>query len=175
MREPARYSAQLLSVSSFQSFTKLKHLFLNLDEFYTQSMARDPRDEDGTQLFVTLLPQTLVSLHLFGRIAEDLHRLETGLCGLAEAILDAQFPTLEQIRWAKNETLSAAFPIRTMFAARDVSFEYATWPLSKSTRGESQELGQPSFTYLPPVPVVNAAGIGFDPNWVDPNEQDPDL
>jgi hypothetical protein len=62
-----------------------------------------------------------------------------------------------------------------MFAARDVSFDYASWPLSKSTRGESQELGQPSFTYLPPLPVANAAGIGFNPNWVDPNEEDPDL
>jgi hypothetical protein len=50
MREPARYSAQMLSVSSFQSFTELKHLFLNLDEFHTQSITLDPRDEDGTQL-----------------------------------------------------------------------------------------------------------------------------
>ncbi|KAL3446937.1 hypothetical protein BJX65DRAFT_318397 [Aspergillus insuetus] len=175
MREPARYSPELPSVSSFQAFTKLKHLFLNLDEFHTQSMALDPGDEDNTQLFATLLPQTLVSLHLCGRIVEDLHRLESSLCGLAEAMLDVQFPTLEQIRWDKNESLSASFPIQTMFAARDVSFEYASWPLSKSTRGETQELGQPSFTYLPPLPVVHAAGIGFDPNWVDPNEEDPDL
>ncbi|KAL3489525.1 hypothetical protein BJX62DRAFT_252619 [Aspergillus germanicus] len=157
------------------AFTKLKHLILNLDEFHTQSMALDPRDEDNTQLFATLLPQTLVSLHLCGRIAEDLHRLESSLWGLAGAMLDVQFPTLEQIRWDKNESLSALFPIRTMIGARDVSFEYASWPLSKSTRGETQELGQPSFTYLPPLPVVNAAGIGFDPNWVDPNEEDPDL
>ncbi|KAJ0424966.1 hypothetical protein BJY00DRAFT_298899 [Aspergillus carlsbadensis] len=177
MREPARGSPEQSSASSFQSFTKLKHLFLNMDEFHTGCMARDVKDD--AQLFVTLLPQTLNSLHLSGRIAEDLPRLQESLLGLAESILEMQFPSLEQIHWDANESLSTTLPIRTIFAARDVHFSNTAWSLSKSTLGENQVPGQPSFTYIPePVGddfhLLHPSGL-FYPGWVPPDLEDPDL
>ncbi|KAL3439983.1 hypothetical protein BJX65DRAFT_317140 [Aspergillus insuetus] len=166
------------SAFSFQDFKRLQHLFLTLDEFHTVYMDPHPIPKQG---LTSLLPSTLTSLSLAGQITPELPRMEQNLRGLAEAVSSGdQLPNLKVIRWDETETLTEEFSVDFMpiFSAAGVDFTYTAWPLSRSTLGESQSIGHPSyfddgFRYdprrfvspsdLPPVPQPA------------PDETDPDL
>jgi hypothetical protein len=75
---------------SFREFRLLKHLFLNLDEFNTRFWGGSL--EEDSQLLINLLPPSIESLHLAGRILDEHPRLEKSLLGLAEASLASNFP-----------------------------------------------------------------------------------
>jgi hypothetical protein len=171
------YTPEPWSAFSFQSFTRLQHLFLTLDEFHTVYVDPHPIPKQGLR---ALLPYTLTSLSLAGQITPELPRMEQ-IRGLAEAVSSGdQLPSLEVIRWDETNTLSEEFSVDTIpiFSAAGVDFGYSTWPLSRSTLGETQSIGHPSyfddgFRYdprrfvspsdLPPVPQPA------------PDETDPDL
>ncbi|KAL2809092.1 hypothetical protein BJX63DRAFT_406850 [Aspergillus granulosus] len=163
--------------SSFQHFTTLNHLFLNLDELHTVYMTPHPSGDQG--LLAELLPSTITSLHLAGQITDELPRMKQSLIGLAEAALSSQLPMLEVVRWDENERLGDGFPVRTMFSAAGIDFEYSNWPLSMSTLGEKQIISHPSYF----DDGYRVYGIDYIPHHeltlallqVSPDEEDPDL
>ncbi|KAL3469700.1 hypothetical protein BJX99DRAFT_264944 [Aspergillus californicus] len=120
----------------------LKHLLLTLDEFHSVYMDPHPSPDQGLSM---LLPPSLTSLPLPGQITEELPRMEESLIGLAEAVLRGELPILEVVRWDEYQMVSANTPICTMFSAAGVDFSYSTFPLSKSTLGQSQSIAHPSY------------------------------
>ncbi|KAL2836455.1 hypothetical protein BJY01DRAFT_258645 [Aspergillus pseudoustus] len=149
---------------SLEQFTTLQHLFLTLDEFHSVYMVAHASPDQG---LITLLPSSIISLYLAGQITDELSRMEESLIGLAEGVLSGQLPNLEVVRWDETERLSAGFPVHTMFSAAGVDFSYSSWPLSKSTLGESQRIGHPSW--------FDDGFRGDLLNYVPPDEEDPDL
>ncbi|KAL2869082.1 uncharacterized protein BJX67DRAFT_379561 [Aspergillus lucknowensis] len=128
---------------SFEQFTTLEHLLLTLDEFHPVYMNSRPSPDQG---FSKLLPPSITSLSLVGQITEeDIPRIEESLSGLAEAVSRAELPILEAVRWDKYQTLSANFPVHSIFAAAGVDFSYSGFPLSRSTLGEYQSIARPSY------------------------------
>jgi hypothetical protein len=130
---------------SLQDFTRLQHLFLTLDEFHTVYMDPHPIPKRG---LASLLPSSLTSLSLAGQITLELPRLEQNLRGLAEAVSSGDdLPNLKLIRWDETDTLSEEFSVDTlpMLSAAGVDFGYSTWPLSRSSLGESQSIAHPSY------------------------------
>jgi hypothetical protein len=166
------------SAFSFQDFTRLQHLFLTLDEFHTVYMDPHPIPKQG---LTSLLPSSLTSLYFAGQITPELPRIEQNLHGLAEAVSSGdQLPNLKVMRWDETDILSEKFLVDTMpiLSAAGVDFIYTAWPLSRSTLGESQSIGHPSFF---------DDGFRYDPRWFvspsdlppvpqpAPDETDPDL
>ncbi|PKY02819.1 hypothetical protein P168DRAFT_192021 [Aspergillus campestris IBT 28561] len=114
---------------SFRELTALKHLFLNLDEFHSRFFMH--RWTDDSQILVQILPSGVDSLHLAGRIGEDIPRLEKALLGLGEAALKGQFQNLKEVRWDENAKLHAEDAVRSLFADAGVDFAYDSWPLTR--------------------------------------------
>ncbi|RMJ23261.1 hypothetical protein PHISP_05869 [Aspergillus sp. HF37] len=116
---------------SFRELTALKHLFLNLDEFHSRFFMHGWTDD--SQLLVQILPSGIRSLHLAGRIGEDLPRLETGLLGLGEAAIKGQFQNLKEVRWDRKAKLDAEYAVRSLLADAGVDFAYDSWPGTRSS------------------------------------------
>lgn len=150
-RDHGVYPPEPRAVFSFRHFPVLRHLFLNLDEFHSRFWAGDPAGDPD--LLVELLPQSIMSLHLAGRITNDLHRLEKGLLGLGNALSCGHFPRLEEVLWDQNEQLSSECErrVRPLFAEAGVSFDYNSWPTSSTTLGEGGGLPGP-IDNNPPTP-----------------------
>ncbi|KAL4993068.1 hypothetical protein BDV10DRAFT_190320 [Aspergillus recurvatus] len=111
---------------SFRELTALKHLFLNLDEFHSRLFMH--RWTDDSQLLVQILPSGVHSLHLAGRIGEDLPRLEKSLIGLGQAAVKGQFQNLKEVRWDRKAKLDAEDAVRSLLAGAGVDFAYDSWP-----------------------------------------------
>ncbi|KAL2808290.1 hypothetical protein BJX63DRAFT_436276 [Aspergillus granulosus] len=159
----------------FEQFTTLKHLLLlTLDEFHTAYMNPHPSPDQGLS---KLLPPSITSLSLAGQITEELPRMEESLSGLAEAVSRGELPILEVVRWDEHQMLSANFPVRTMFSAAGVDFSYSTFPLSKSTLGESQSITHPSYfdDGYRIYPEVDPCSLPPALQQPGPDEEDPDL
>jgi hypothetical protein len=92
--------------------------------------------EGDCQLLVDLLLPSLESLHLAGRIVDDLPRLEKSLLGLMAASLEGEFLKLREVRWSGFEEVRQARAIRTAFASKGVDFDYGYWPVTESTLGD---------------------------------------
>ncbi|KAL5044510.1 hypothetical protein BDW71DRAFT_186153 [Aspergillus fruticulosus] len=65
------------------------------------------RRMDDSQLLVQILPSGVHSLHLAGRIGENLARLEKSLIGIGEAAVKRQFQNLKEVRWDRKAELDA--------------------------------------------------------------------
>ncbi|KAL2823711.1 hypothetical protein BDW59DRAFT_163078 [Aspergillus cavernicola] len=83
---------------------------------------------DDSQLLVQILPSGVNSLHLAGRIGEDLPRLEKGMLGLGEAAVKGQFQTLKEVRWDIKAKLDAEDAVRSLLADAGVDFAYDSSP-----------------------------------------------
>ncbi|KAL3457897.1 hypothetical protein BJX64DRAFT_280230 [Aspergillus heterothallicus] len=127
---------------SFEQFTTLKRLLLTLDEFHTVYMNPHPSPDQGLS---KLLPPRITSLSLAGQITAELPHMEESLSGLAKAVSRGELPDLKVVRWDEYQMLSADFPVHSLFSAAGVDFGYRTFPLSKSTLGESQSIVYPSY------------------------------
>ncbi|BCS27118.1 uncharacterized protein APUU_60166S [Aspergillus puulaauensis] len=146
------------STFSFRELTALKHLFLNLDEFHSRFF--DHRWTDESQLLVQILPASLTSLHLAGRIDKDLPRLEQGLLGLGEAALKGQFQDLMEVRWDRKAKLNAEVAVRSLFADAGLDFAYDSWPGTRLSFGEGYTIPPASF---------------YNPSYALPSSEDEDL
>ncbi|KAL4994667.1 hypothetical protein BDV10DRAFT_197311 [Aspergillus recurvatus] len=127
----------------------------------------DPGTEIRTLLLVQFLPPSIISLHLAGRIDDDLSRLESAMLGLAEAVLAGQFQNLKQIKWDREEELDGEHAAMAKLAAASVRFEYDSWRMTRSTFGFGE--------YSPP-PAQYACGAY--PGGIHqplPDVDDPDL
>jgi hypothetical protein len=111
---------------SFRELTALKHLFLNLDEFHSRFFIHSWTDD--SQILVQILPSGINSLHLAGRIGDDLPRLEKSLLGLGEAAVKGQFQNLKEVRWDRKAKLDAEDAVRSLLADAGVDFAYHSWP-----------------------------------------------
>ncbi|KAE8153223.1 hypothetical protein BDV25DRAFT_149886 [Aspergillus avenaceus] len=140
------------AVFSFKEFTSLKHIFLNLDEFHTRFWAGHPAEDP--ELFVRLIPHSIESVHLAGRITDQLPRLEGSLLGLAEAVSRGRFPSLREVRWDRNEKVNCELTVSAIFTDAGVSFAYASWPLTQSTLGDDRKSPLPN--YLDPFPLPDS-------------------
>ncbi|KAL4756297.1 uncharacterized protein BDW70DRAFT_154311 [Aspergillus foveolatus] len=111
---------------SFRELTALKHLFLNLDEFHSRFFMHSLTDD--SQILVQSLPFGVNSVHLAGRIGDDLPRLEKSLLGLGEAAVKSQFQNLKEVRWDRKAKLDAEDAVRSLLAVAGIDFAYDSWP-----------------------------------------------
>jgi hypothetical protein len=159
---------------SFEQFTTLKRLLLTLDEFHTVYMNPHPSPDQGLS---KLLPPRITSLSLAGQITAELPHMEESLSGLAKAVSRGELPDLEVVRWDEHQMLSADFPVHSLFSAAGVDFGYRTFPLSKSTLGESQSIVYPSYfdDGYRVYPEVDPDSLPPALQQPGPDEEDPDL
>lgn len=128
---------------SFRELTALRHLFLNLDEFHNRFFMH--RWTDDSQILVQILPSGVESLHLAGRIGEDLPRLEKALLGLGEAAVKEQFQSLKEVRWDKKVKLHAEDAVRSLFADAGVDFAYDSWPPTRLSFNQGDTIPPANF------------------------------
>lgn len=117
-------------ISSLKSFNLLEHLFLNSSAICGRGRRESQLDYE---MFTNLLPHTIVSLYLPGKLGRVLPRLAKGLLGLANAISNGQFSKLKTVRCDVLQAIDEEeFAVCRAFSSVGVNFAYDSWPLSEA-------------------------------------------